>query len=675
LALLPGWVHAQQAASNADVCGVLSRVWGAAAFLERRAGVSFADAALQQGRHDPVVASLAREAQAGFGLPAQAASDLVVSLGLFQRSRLDGSHCEPETFATAASQLLTAYAEAPEAEILTDIVAQLVMADEEKSFTPKLKDLLLSLDELCKPAVLLEGRIRGSTAVPLLEPLVPGCSADSSFLAALADSVGSDLLRVSLTEAAWRACQEDCQPLFAETIHGLLEVGLPRRVVKVVAEQPSPAGPAVRRDLAVSLALTHDLAKAEEVRKKLDRGAVTPRTKSGVNTMLHELLDRGAISSRTVAEAYLNSRADPAVLLFLARYPPDSLRGTKASAAWLIVETISRLLADADAELQQYPALNRFSEVRDLAAIELREAERLYRDAVVDVPGSLSLSGEPASTKIDRFRECEGASPVAVKSLCFADESGVSKANVSRFFVSHGPLGPGVEGLWVIRGQEASRRVGLLGIAGRPPFAAPDVSLSSLASSCIEQQGSMVTVHAGGLAVKADLREILADPDGDGLSTSVEHYLGSDPEVADSDGDGIFDIDDPAPSFPQQEDSGQAWRKPAGIFWQKLVAPVFSQRPDDRGCERFGGVLFIVSADRELGLAAADTGARIVPVLPHEANDLLPGAATFRVRMFGIDPQAGVAFFDWSWGSAGGTMLLERSGTRWVVASEHMELS
>jgi hypothetical protein len=182
-------------------------------------------------------------------------------------------------------------------------------------------------------------------------------------------------------------------------------------------------------------------------------------------------------------------------------------------------------------------------------------------------------------------------------------------------------------------------------------------------------------VFLNGIGLQTGLDDAIDDPDSDGLATSFELYMGTNPQDADTDNDGVLDADDAVPSFaPHDAAPGGA---PAAFraFWRHVTEPVFGHRVESLGCQRFGGVLFVVAADREVAAAATDSHARMVPVLSHEAGELLPEGARIRLAMFGVDHSEGVAFFDWWWGAANGVVLFERSDGEWNLVFEELSLS
>lgn len=673
---------------TSERCGGMLQFQHSTEQLQKMTGHSLTDVNLRAMNADSAFRDLSWAAEASYDLSAPAAEDYVRGLVLYQRSKVDQRHCKPETFTLALEHLLSAYRHEPKNQTLVRALVQAVFVKGENSATerpgflvPRAREILVGLEDPCAAASLL---LRDGGPENLVEPLSEICSKDLEFLSELAERVRHlPILRASVLEQARSVCSdgESCDAFLDDTVAALFECGLTDRILRRYGSRMESDPSDWSRHYAAALALSGDLAKAAE---RLEPAKSHPEARFSLKDArsplrslekpLRELLTTGSISTGTVIESYLSEGGSKIPLLkLLAVSPLSRLQSTRAFAAVLLADALEQSIEQAESTISMLPIFGSFTDVLHEAESELRTLNVRASELARDLPGSLQF--RCAHRGIDHVgpSECQGEQPEHVKNLCAVQP--LDAEGACRFVFSKELTG--TKALWVVCSSGGAVQRGLLGVTQRLPFdRMADGTIPGFAGFALPFSSACGFVEAGRVVVDYaqhritySLADVLNDADGDGLSDSVEWYLGSDAHAADTDSDGTDDATDAVPSFALNDDRAPEWTAAVVTLWSTILSP-----PDadtDRACDPFRGTLFIESADREVAALAAETAFRVVPIFPWQAeHDVVPQytSAHIQIRLFGVDVDEGWAFADVIIGTYRRRIVLQKTEAEWIVA-------
>jgi hypothetical protein len=97
------------------------------------------------------------------------------------------------------------------------------------------------------------------------------------------------------------------------------------------------------------------------------------------------------------------------------------------------------------------------------------------------------------------------------------------------------------------------------------------------------EDGRFVIRLGGKVVFSMPLADLLRDSDGDGVTDATEAYLGTDPKRADTDGDGIPDLEDPSPMGAVQSEAAAALAQATSylMLFETGTAPLVVQAPKE----------------------------------------------------------------------------------------------
>jgi hypothetical protein len=186
---------------------------------------------------------------------------------------------------------------------------------------------------------------------------------------------------------------------------------------------------------------------------------------------------------------------------------------------------------------------------------------------------------------------------------------------------------------------------------------------------------------AEGLLLDLPLDALTRDSDGDGLTDLAEARLLTDPELADSDGDGQIDGEDALPGVPQSDDASSATQALAAVVkkiarvGERAILEGVEGTPNGVACcgrregpPVIGPTVFFIG-ERPL-FAGLRPDRRLVILTQEEADAAGETFGPFfpvRLSLFLFDHSGRRALVLWSASWEGGTLTLEEKDGQWIV--------
>jgi len=167
-----------------------------------------------------------------------------------------------------------------------------------------------------------------------------------------------------------------------------------------------------------------------------------------------------------------------------------------------------------------------------------------------------------------------------------------------------------------------------------------------------------------GVWLAADMRELQADGDGDGLPDLEEERLGTDPARRDTDGDGLDDGIDPLPTIPAGPATVSGEILSGRLCWNRICRSTVSP-------EEVGALYVLGDPGQFAGVRQAAGRVVVLTRKDHRAmRDRFGFMRAQSVEILVIDRAGGRAVVDSLEGAVGLVLLLERKGSGWVVTRE-----